>query len=154
MNENILERINNIDLVINLIEALKDRFVEIRLKYEPNEHTNVENYYMTGHCSSFAKILYFIFENYTTIYDSKYEGHVISKIGDHYYDIRGLIDNLVDLKTYQECPIDYLPYIENIYLNTSNYEQNVKIEQEMINTGKQILQKMLDYNYYQEVAKK
>jgi len=50
-------------------------------------------YYLGGHCVSFSDILCTIFDGYSVRYQSM--DHVIVKIGNHFYDVRGIIDAFV-----------------------------------------------------------
>ena len=99
-DEKMQEIISNPDNIIKIIEALNDNFSMLYLKYTmkslKNLNSNIDynnmnlhsatSYYLNGHCVSYAEILCQIFEKYAIKYNS--DGHIIVKIGEHFYDAR------------------------------------------------------------------
>lgn len=151
MNDNtISNNIVNSMNVMNIIETINNNFDNLYCKYtiENLKKSNVVNveteydfikqhcipnvyeYYLNGHCVSYADILRNIFEQYATQYNSSY--HVITKIGEHFYDVRGIIDDLVTNEFHITEPQD-IAYID-IHLGIKD-EIEMSVEKELINIG-------------------
>jgi len=136
--------------VLDVISALNDNFCNLYLKYtieimkkanlpeEAFKEINVHNpyqYYLNGHCPSYSRILCEIFKGDAIVYCSS--GHVITKIGEHFYDVRGEIDDLVT-KEFTIANDDLgLHYIELMFGIKDSVE--TPIEKELINIGKKVL---------------
>lgn len=126
MNEKIMLEITSDPIIVaEIIEALATAFPAIYQKYNGFPR-DPYSFYMTGHCPSFARILHEIFGDKATIMDST--GHVITKIGNHYFDIRGLIDGFEDIERYRECPIDYLPMVEMVLGSSADHDAELIAE--------------------------
>lgn len=132
------EIINDENVVLAIIDTLRNSFKDVLIKYVPTSNHNALSFYLTGHCPSFAKILYEIFEGNCTILDDG--AHVITKIGDKYYDIRGFASNYEDISKYNECPIEYFPMIEMFLGKTDDCDE--KIMQDLISIGKDEINKI------------
>ena len=132
-----------ISAVLSIINLLNDNFSELYNKYQNKllKKLNVTefkinylespyDYYLNGHCLSYSKILCNIFkENAIQYYSSD---HVVTKIGNCYYDVGGLI-NPQDIKNYNIVNENGYNYINMMFNNSDNIER--EIEQELINIG-------------------
>lgn len=132
-----------ISAILSIIKLLNDNFNKLYNKYQ-NEllkklnisvsNDNIPyspyNYYLNGHCASYSRILCNIFKEDSIKYYS--EDHVITKIGNYYYDVAGLI-NPQDIKNYHIVDEIGYHYI-NTWFNNSDYIEK-QIEQELINIG-------------------
>lgn len=132
-----------ISAILSIINLLNDNFNKLYNKYQ-NEllkklnisvsNDNIPyspyNYYLNGHCASYSRILCNIFKEDSIKYYS--EDHVITKIGNYYYDVAGLI-NPQDIKNYHIVDEIGYHYI-NTWFNNSDYIEK-QIEQELINIG-------------------
>lgn len=141
--------IKNQEIVLNIIDILKDKFTkEIYFKYNHHIIHSAESYYYTGHAPSFSRILYEIYDGDGTFYeDFSFEGenigHTLIKIGEHFYDVCKIADEIVmkNPQQFSECPANYFPFYEENY--GSKEEHNDEIEQELIAIGKIALQEMI-----------
>ena len=104
--------VNNVDAVLAMIDKINSA-LSTNL---PKPH-NPYSYYYTGHCNLYAKILSDIFGEYSTVYDKS--SHVITKIGSHYYDVRGLVDGMYDMNEFYETPKEWLT--EPMAISVGNY---------------------------------
>lgn len=132
-----------ISAILSIINLLNDNFSKLYNKYQ-NEllkklNISVSNdnipyspydYYLNGHCASYSRILCNIFKEDSIKYYS--EAHVITKIGNCYYDVAGLIYPQ-DIKNYHIVDEMGYHYI-NTWFNNSDYIEK-QIEQELINIG-------------------
>lgn len=137
------EFINNPVNVQSVIMVLNINFPGLLKKYAGYDRDAV-SFYLYGHCTSFARILYEIFNGNCAIYDDfsseseNREGHVICKIGDHFYDVRGCIDQTPTLENYKECPISRFPFIEDMHGNSTDHDEEIK--EELIAIGKKAIE--------------
>ena len=122
------EEIKNI---IDNIDAMDILIYYINLALEPviPQYHNVNSFFLTGRCNIYAQILADIFGKYATVYDN--HDHVITKIGNHYYDVRGLIDQYENLNEYKETPLEYLK--EPLIFGIGNYKED--FDEEIIKIG-------------------
>lgn len=141
-----------ISAILSIINLLNDNFSKLYNKYQ-NEllkklNISVSNdnipyrpydYYLNGHCASYSRILCNIFKEDSIKYYS--EDHVITKIGNCYYDVAGLI-NPQDIKNYHIVDEIGYHYI-NTWFNNSDYIEK-QIEQELINIGLNHINKQKD----------
>lgn len=141
-----------ISAILSIINLLNDNFNKLYNKYQ-NEllkklNISVSNdnipyrpydYYLNGHCASYSRILCNIFKEDSIKYYS--EDHVITKIGNYYYDVAGLI-NPQDIKNYHIVDEIGYHYI-NTWFNNSDYIEK-QIEQELINIGLNHINKQKD----------
>lgn len=132
-----------ISAILSIINLLNDNFSKLYNKYE-NEllkklNISVSNdnipyspyeYYLNEHCASYSRILCNIFKEDSIKYYS--EDHVITKIGNYYYDVAGLI-NPQDIKNYHIVDEMGYHYINTMFNNSDYIEK--QIEQELINIG-------------------
>lgn len=132
-----------ISAILSIINLLNDNFSKLYNKYQ-NEllkklNISVSNdnipyrpydYYLNGHCASYSRILCNIFKEDSIKYYS--EDHVITKIGNCYYDVAGLI-NPQDIKNYHIVDEMGYHYINTHFNNSDDIEE--QIEQELINIG-------------------
>lgn len=141
-----------ISAILSIINLLNDNFNKLYNKYQnellkelniPVSNDNIPyspyDYYLNGHCASYSRILCNIFKEDSIKYYS--EAHVITKIGNYYYDVDGLI-NPQDIKNYHivdEMGYDYI----NTWFNNSDYIEK-QIEQELINIGLNHINKQKD----------
>ena len=91
-----------------------------------------DNYYLYGHCVSYSNILSEIFGDHVEKYNS--DEHIIVKIDGHFYDVRGLIDDVVKREKFHKTEIGDLFYID-INFGIKDELEN-PIEKELINIGK------------------
>ncbi len=137
MEIGIEEIINDQEAVSYLIEELGMVFTQVFHKYNGRKR-DAYSFYLTGHCASFAYVLYHIFEGHAQIMDS--DNHVVIEIGNHLYDIRGCVDYLANREDYRECPIDYFPYVELMLSTRADHDNEIR--EELITIGKEIIKKM------------
>lgn len=140
--------LENPDYIITIIERLKKQFEEKTFPKYNHYNRDAVSFYLTGHCPSFARILNDVFYDLGTFYDDfDYKGekigHIITKIGDHYYDVSGIVDYYVENnpKQFQECAKDYYSYLEETLCKKD--EHAVEIQEELIAYGKGIIQSVL-----------
>lgn len=158
MNSNMEEIISNPLNIIKIISFLNNSFFDIfiesslhnlrKLKISEEEIGKIKvelekfpedpyGYYLGGHCVSFSDILCTIFDGYSVRYQSM--DHVIVKIGNHFYDVRGIIDAFVtedykivnDDKSMQEMYNRLAPLKKD--------EEEFFREQRLISLGKEML---------------
>lgn len=129
--------------VLSIINLLNDNFSNLYNKYQNKllEKLNIPvsnndipyspyDYYLNGHCASYSRVLYNIFkEDATQYYSSE---HAVTKIGNCYYDVAGLI-NPQDIKNYHIVDEIGYEYINTHFNNSDDIEK--QIEQELINIG-------------------
>lgn len=144
-----LKLIENPDYVMTVIERIKSQFeTETFQKYNIYNRDAI-SFYLKGHCVSFAHILNEIFYNIGTFYDDfsykgkNHIGHAITKIGEHYYDVSGILDYYLQNNPgqFQECSKNDFPYLEDTCCKKD--EHNDEIQEELINYGKDVLQSLL-----------
>ena len=152
-NEKIQEIISNPDNIIKVIDVLNDSFDMLYLKYtleslkKTNPVMNIDytkldlhsalSYYQNGHCASYAKILSQIF-NQAIKYNSS--EHVIVRIANHFYDVRGLIDNIVTSEFHITTEDDEKQILETQFGLPDALEK--PIEKDLIEIGKEELNKI------------
>ena len=140
------ENLSNTMDVLEIISTINKNFDNLYLKYSMQNMIkanikvtdlkdipkhDVFNYYLYGHCPSYSRILCEIFKDNATVYCSS--SHVITKIGEHFYDVRGIVDDLVTNEfTDADCAQGLL-YIEMMFGVKDNVE--APIENELINIG-------------------
>lgn len=144
-----LKLIENPDYVMTVIERIKSHFeTETFQKYNQNNR-DANSYYLAGHSPSFARILNNIFYDLGTFYDDfsykgkNHIGHVITKIGEHFYGVSGIVDCYVleNSEQFQECSKDDFLFLEEF--NCKKDEHNDEIQEELISYGKDVLQSLL-----------
>lgn len=132
-----------ISAILSIINLLNDNFSKLYNKYQnellkelniPVSNDNIPyrpyDYYLNGHCASYSRILCNIFkEDATQYYSSE---HVVTKIGNYYYDVAGLIYPQ-DIKNYHIVDEMGYHYINTCFNNSDYIEE--QIEQELINIG-------------------
>ena len=128
------EIINNIDAVENIVLEINQN-VTI-----PNPH-NIYSYFLTGHCNIYSLILLGVFEGYATPYDNN--EHIVTKIGDNYYDVEGLANWKVEDSNYRETYKDYL--LDPVFTGLGEYKEGVddKVILEGIKVGRTLLEKKI-----------
>lgn len=98
---------NNIDwqIVLKVIDSINEAYFDILEKVNPmSYHNDPYEYYMSGACSSYALILKNIFPE-AIVYTSYKQGHVITQIGDSFYDVYGIV---TDPSSYEAVPDEML----------------------------------------------
>ena len=153
MNNNITEY-----KIISIISLLNEKFNELYYKHTINElkkanihiddysKLNMHNpysYYLNGHCPSYSRILCEIFKDKANIVVYYNEGHVVTKIDDHFYDVRGQVDDLID-KTFLSVdkPEDMM-YIDLYFGIKDSLEK--PIEKDLISIGKTELNRIQEF---------
>ncbi len=136
--------INNPDIIEDFITTLASTFPNFYYKYN-YVHRDAISFYYLGHCPSFARILYAIFNGNVSFYVS--ESHVITKIGDNFYDIRGYVNDRINLSDYQEYSLEEFSFAE-IALDKFE-DHSIEIESDLIFLGKVKLNEIiLNHNQY------
>ncbi len=111
----------NNDNIENYINCIVSIFPDLINNINPKAaYHNAYSYYLNGHCYSFAKILQTLFPESTLYYN---QNHVIVRIDEHFYDIRGCVDEEVLCQKFQYCPHDYENYLELIFSKNDPLEQ-------------------------------
>lgn len=94
------------------------------------------NFYMFGHCASFAHILWSVFDGKGTIYYS--DSHVITKIGNDFFSVLGEVNEEYrhpsDGSFYEELPFEYLKFVEQILSTGADHDYD--IQKQLIDIGK------------------
>ena len=123
-------------VVQELIKYLNDIFPNIHysLTSPYSYYRDSFNYYSSGHCASFARILNAIFLSDAELYVSN--SHVLVKIENYFYDVCGVVSDL--------NPIDYrLAELDDYYMNrvlSNKDELEQKLENILICLGRAKLQ--------------
>lgn len=155
MEEKIMkEIINDTNKITELIQILNNNFTDIyyelfikkllalkveNIKYELINKDAI-SYYTTGECDAYATILCEIFGEYATKYNSS--NHVVTKIGNHFYDAHGIVDNYVK-KDFHVTEIGDLYYIDLAFGKKDSLSKS--IEEKLIKIGKDVLDKYKEY---------
>lgn len=136
----------NISTVLSIIQIINNKFYDIYENYQKNilniNNTYVEDpydYYLNGHCASYSKILCNIFKEYSIKYYSS--NHIITKIGDCFYDVAGLIEP-TQLKYYHKINDNYDEeyYINTLFNNSDELEKY--LEKNLIEFGLKQINKL------------
>ena len=150
MDDKIMQEIiNDTNKITELIQILNNNFTYIyfELSLKNLQKLKIENinyelitrdaisYYKTGECDVYATILCEIFGEYATKYDS--DSHVVTKIGDHFYDVRGLVDHYVK-KDFHITEKEGLGHIDNSFGKRDNLSKPIK--EKLIMIGKNVLE--------------
>ncbi len=140
--------LNNPDIIEKFITALTSIFPDFYYKYN-HLHRDAISFYYLGHCPSFARILYAIFNGNVSFYVS--ESHVITKIGDNFFDIRGYVNDRINLSDYQEYSLEEFGFAE---IKLDKFEDHsIEIERDLIFWGKLKLNQII-LNHNQTLIKK
>lgn len=146
------EMMTNHEVVISVIDELREAFPEIFMKYN-NYKREANNFYMFGHCASFADILSEIFKGYATQYSNG--GHVITKIGEDFFDILGWANGEYlnpreggKYKAWIDAPLEY-----DFCDLTSKDDHDYELRMELIQIGKRKLQELTS-SFIQEEKQK
>jgi hypothetical protein len=116
--------------IIAVIEKINCNFKEALLSlysYAYQGNTDVYSYYLTGHCPSYAQILYNIFMDADKIefYSLRNERngiHIATKINEHFYDVCGNIDRKVSQEDSQRFDYNYMGFIQEYYGNNDTID--------------------------------
>ena len=135
---NILEEIiqNPVDVEAVLI-AINDK---LKIPYPHNKYS----YFLTGHCNIYSLILLGIFKNYAIPYDN--DEHIVTKIGDNYYDVEGLANWKVEDSNYRESSEVYL--LEPIFTGLGEYKEGIddKVVEEGVRIGREYIEELAKNN--------
>lgn len=117
------------DNVLQVIQAMRDSFDEVYKKWNPmDDYRDVDSFYLTGHCASFARALTEIFGESAMVYDT--HAYVITKIGNNYYDVLGDAYGEHEAPreggTYRECPIEHLGMVENVLTTSALHDRDIR----------------------------
>lgn len=115
--------------ILHIIEKINREFKEILLSlysYPYQGNSDVYSYYLTGHCPSYAQILYNIFGDTETIEfhfleDDINEDHIVTKINEHFYDVRGNVDSLTR-RSDSKFDYSYLGAMQDYYGNNDKVD--------------------------------
>ena len=136
------------DEIINkVIGKIIDSFYRVSMSYDPYGKTDSRDFYLNGNCNSFAIIMYEIFGDCVKFYHRNKNNttHTIVKIYDNYYDIRGCINDKIDINEYIEYSLNEILYqieIHNVFSHNMDHEN--EIEADLIAIGKKKLQELLE----------
>lgn len=116
--------------IINIINKINKEFKETLLSlysYSYQGNTDVYSYYLTGHCPSYAQILYNIFGDTETIEfhfleDTRNGQHIVTKINGHFYDVRGNVDFQISVKPNSKFDYAYMGAMQEYYGNNDNID--------------------------------
>lgn len=131
------------DSQISLLRKLNisEKDIEEVIKEKEQIKKDPCTYYFKGHCVSFSNILCSIFEGYAVRY--KLIDHVIVKIGNHFYDVLGLIDSEVKDGYIVSDDVS----LDSMYNNLAPFEKDeveLLVEQKLIELGKEKLNEFLN----------
>lgn len=135
------------DQILNIINKINSEFKETLLSlysYPYQGNSDVYSYYLTGHCPSYAQILYNIFGDTETIEfhaEDKKGTHIVTKINDHFYDVRGNVNTLIDLGPNSKFNYSYLGAMQYYYGNNDKIDQLLIIQLSEIGKNSKIKQK-------------
>lgn len=113
-----------------IIKKINSNFRETLLSLYPYTYqgnTDVYSYYLTGHCPSYAQILYNIFGD-TEKVEFYFLGnvmsgvHIVTKINEHFYDVRGNVDSEIILKSDSKFNYDYMGAMQEYYGNNDKID--------------------------------
>lgn len=115
--------------ILHIIEKMNSEFEKILLSLYPYPYqgnSDVYSYYLTGHCPSYAQILYNIFGDTETIEfhfleDDINEDHIVTKINEHFYDVRGNVDSLTR-RSDSKFDYSYLGAMQDYYGNNDKVD--------------------------------
>ena len=153
------------EFVLNFIDSLKLKFnADVFPKYNKTNKgvplfRDAESFYLWGHSPSFARILYETLGKNCQFYEdfssnaSQTIGHAIVKIGEHFYDASGIVDNLIEQypDNFTQCSNETFLFYEEFYCST--HEHDSEIKEELITYGKQLYLQMIS-NHNEELTRK
>ena len=64
-------------------------------------------FFTNGNCAIYAEILHAVFGNFASYYIGTY--HVVTKIGDYFYDAKGCDKEIKEGGSYRYCPDEDFP---------------------------------------------
>ena len=138
--------LNNVDKIHAVINEIVDNIIL------PQEQ-DVYSYFLHGHCNIFINILDNIFQDDISFYYNESTNHIIGKIGNNFYDVRGYL-NTSELDGYTYIEKDYFYYLVDIHL-IGNYDKTY--DESIINIGtnfgKNKWQDGSDYNMKRSLKK-
>lgn len=135
MEKSIEDLVKDEKLVSRILSVLNDAFPNIFYKYNKTWR-DAYSFYLYGHCATFARILYEIFDGNVTIMDSN--SHVVVKIGDLIYDVRGCVNDQINKDEYRDCPIEYFGFVEMLFTKPDDHDK--EIANDLIQRGKKEIQ--------------
>lgn len=142
MEKNIESIIQNPEKIYNIIQELLEAFPAIFSKYNSYERDALE-FYMLGHCASFADILSEIFKGHAVQFANN--AHFITKIGEDFFDAAGIANgeyeyphNGEEYRALADGPLIY----EFCSLTTPD-DHDEEIRYDLIKIGKQKVEEML-----------
>ena len=162
--EKLQQIISNPDNVLRIIDELNDCFkylyFNIQKKLIEQKHKDIqlnysnfsyspETYYLNGHCPSYANILCEIFGEFAEKYNS--DDHIIIKIKEHFYDVRGLIDNIENINDFHKTENGDLFYIDITFGIKDNIEK--PLEKELIKIGSETLEQIYNISKQNKLTK-
>lgn len=107
--------------VEKLIFKINDTIINSGIIYRKcaTEVDDAIRYFTSGHCNIYAEILYRVLGDYMQAYDNN--DHIVSKIGDVYYDFNGLYDITKSETKFRLYDNKYL--LEPMYCILGNYDK-------------------------------
>ena len=135
-NKKILEEIINDPIQVETVLMA----IDLRVK-TPYPH-NIYSYFLTGQCNVYSLILLEVFDGYAIPYDNN--KHVVTKIGDNYYDVEGLANRKVEESDFK--PTNKVFLLEPIMTGVGNYTEGVddKLVEEGVEAGKECLKRIIE----------
>lgn len=132
------EIINNSSLMVGLINRINDALINECVIPEPH---NLESYFLTGHCNVYAIILSKLFGDDATVYDN--QKHIITKIGDAYYDVMGEYAKVLVGNEFYETEPAFL--YESLF-GLGSYDKNIdgRIVEVGVEAGKQFISEVME----------
>ncbi len=140
MTEDQEKIITNPFIVLEVIKFINSNFAPIIKNLCPTcPHRDGSYYFVNGSCATYAEILHSVFEGVSQYYSCA--NHVVTKIGNLYYDAQGLNYAPLETDEYKFCPEEYFPEVKLGLHRTDGTEELIK--DPLIEIGKTALEKFL-----------
>ena len=119
IKETIEKIVSDPNEIEKLIHKINDTVINSGTIYRKcaTEEDDAIRYFTSGHCNIYAEILYRILGDYMQAYDNN--DHIVSKIGDLYYDFNGIYDITKSDAKFRLYENRYL--LEPMYCALGNY---------------------------------
>lgn len=133
IKETIEKIIENPSEVEKLINKINDAVINSGAIYRKcaTEVDDAIRYFTSGHCNIYAEILYRVLGDYMQAYDNN--DHIISKIGDIYYDFNGIYDITKSEAKFRLYENIYL--LEPMYCALGNFDKEEDLPVILVGEG-------------------
>ncbi len=145
--EKVMMIVNNPDAVDNIIYHLRQAFPRI---FRRHNHAPRDPYsfFLYGHCLTFARILYEIFDGHVNFLVSP--GHVVTVIGKDIFDINGCLNPAtLDIDKYSERSYEDLNLVAGALWRPDDHDEEIK--NDLIEIGKARLEEKIKEKEMQNI---